>query len=152
MTVSKELMSLTGNWQGTNRLWLDPSEPARKSVATAVLQPTAKGKFATLHYSWADAGQPQEGLLLFGANGDQVDAAWVDSWHMQHVMMYCTGEIQPDGGISVLGSYAAPPGPDWGWRITIQPLSEAQFKFLMHNITPEGEAALAVEVLFERKL
>ncbi|WP_420645319.1 DUF1579 family protein [Candidatus Leptofilum sp.] len=151
MAVSKKLLALAGSWQGINRLWLDPSKPAQESAGTAVFQPVAQNKFATLNYTWAYKNQSQAGLLLFGQEGEQVDAAWVDSWHMQHAMMHCTGEIQSDGGITVLGSYAAPPGPDWGWRLTIQPLSDAQFKFIMHNITPEGEAMLAVEAIYSRQ-
>ena len=152
MAVPTALTKLVGKWQGTNKLWLDPIQSARESAGTAVFQLTTKGKFATLHYTWADAGQPQEGLLLFGANGQEAEAAWVDSWHMQDVMMHCTGEIQPDGAISVLGSYAAPPGPDWGWRLTIRPLPDDQFQFLMHNISPDNEEMLAVEVVFSRQV
>ena len=151
MTIPTALAQLVGNWHGTNKLWLDPSKPARESGGTAVFQLTAQGKFATLNYTWADAGQPQSGVLLFGSNGQKVDAAWVDSWHMQDVMMHCTGEAQPDGAISVLGSYAAPPGPDWGWRLTIQPLPDDLLRFVMHNISPEGEEMIAVEALYSRE-
>lgn len=151
MTVSKMIATLVGQWQGTNQLWLDPARPARESAATAVFQLIAQGKFATLQYTWADEGQPQSGLLLFGANGQQVDAAWVDSWHMQDAMMHCTGDVQPDGAISVLGSYAAPPDPDWGWRITVRPFPNDQFSLIMHNISPEGKEMLAVEIMFSRQ-
>ena len=151
MTVPIRLQNLAGNWQGTNQLWFEPDAPVRESAATAVFQLTAQGKFAALHYTWAYDGQPQNGLLLFGANGQQVDAAWVDSWHMQDAMMHCTGNIQPDDAISVLGSYAAPPGPDWGWRMTVRPLPNDQFTLTMHNISLEGEEMPAVEVVFSRQ-
>ena len=65
-------------------------------------------------------------------------------------MMILSGTAQADGSLAVTGSYAAPPGPDWGWRITLQPLDN-QFKLLMHNVTPDGEAMLAVETLFSRE-
>ena len=35
--------------------------------------------------------------------------------------MACEGAVEPDWAIAVHGSYAAPPGPDWGWRIFIRP-------------------------------
>ena len=38
MAIPTILANLTGRWQGPNRLWLDPNEPARESVATAVCQ------------------------------------------------------------------------------------------------------------------
>lgn len=150
MAVSEALQALAGSWQGTNQLWLDSNEPARESAGTAVLQPVAQNKFITLHYTWADEDQPQDGLLLLGQEGPQVNASWVDSWHMQDNMMQLTGNAQPDGTVVVAGSYPAPPGPDWGWRITVQPTPNDQFLLLMHNITPGGEAVLAVKIHFTR--
>lgn len=149
MAIQELFLALVGKWQGTNYLWLDPAQPARESKATAVLQPTAQSKFITLQYTWADAGQPQDGQLIMGLDGNQVSAAWVDSWHMQDKMMILSGTAQADGSMAVTGSYAAPPGPDWGWRITLQPLDN-QFKLLMHNLMPDGAAMLAVETLFSR--
>lgn len=151
MATPISLAELSGRWQGSNRLWLDPNEPARESVATAVCQTVAQGKFFHLHYTWADEGQPQEGVLLLGQSQQELSAAWVDSWHMQDNIMHCTGPTGSDGPVSVIGHYAAPPGPDWGWRITLQPDSANQFRLIMHNITPDGEEMLAVEAIFERE-
>ena len=36
MSVLEKLLAFTGNWQGTNALWLSPQEPARKSCFNAV--------------------------------------------------------------------------------------------------------------------
>lgn len=150
MAVPPQLHVLTGQWQGTNRLWLDPAQTANESAATAVIQPAAQKRFLTVHYSWAFEGQAQDGVLLIGQNAEPVSAAWVDSWHMLDKMMQLTGISQPDGTWVVKGSYAAPPDPDWGWQITLQPLPNDQFKLLMHNITPDGDKMLAVEALFMR--
>ncbi len=150
MAIPTVLAELTGRWQGTNHLWLDPNEPARESMATAVCQPVAQGKFFNLHYTWAEDGQPQDGVLLLGQSQEQLSAAWVDSWHMHDKMMQCTGTAAADA-VSVQGSYAAPPGPDWGWRITLQPQSADQFRLIMYNITPAGEDTLAVEAVFSRE-
>lgn len=150
MAVPTQMQALAGKWQGINRLWLAPTEPVRESEGTAVFKLTAQGKFATLEYTWADEGQPQQGLLLFGLAAQQIQAAWVDSWHMQDTMMPCTGNVQQDGIVSVMGHYAAPPGPDWGWRIALQTDSPDQFRLLMYNITPDGEEMLAVEAAYRR--
>lgn len=150
MAIPSILADLTGRWQGTNQLWLGPKEPVRKSIATAVCQPVAQGKFFELHYTWADDGQPQDGVLLLSQNKEQLNAAWVDSWHMQDIMMPCSGSAA-EAAVSVQGSYAAPPGPDWGWRITVQPDSAEQFRLIMHNITPDGEEMMAVEAVFSRE-
>jgi hypothetical protein len=56
---------------------------------------------------------------------DGVLAAWTDSWHMDHKLMVCRGDIDATS-LRLLGTYAAPPGPDWGWRIVIRQ-SEAEF-------------------------
>jgi hypothetical protein len=111
----------------------------------------AQGKFFELHYSWADEGQPQEGVLVLGQSQEKLTAAWVDSWHMQDTMMQCTGTLSSDGIVSVVGHYAAPPGPDWGWRIALQSDSTDQFRLIMYNITPDGEEMLAVEAAFLRE-
>ena len=150
MAVPQTLHELIGNWQGTKHLWLTPNEPVRKSAATAVIQPAAQGKFLLLQYSWSEANKPQDGVLLLGQDEEQLTAAWVDSWHMQDKMMLCADPFRADGEFSVLGHYAAPPGPDWGWRITVQPQPSDQFTFRMYNITPAGESVLAVEILFAR--
>ncbi|MAU00465.1 MAG: hypothetical protein CL608_25260 [Anaerolineaceae bacterium] len=151
MAIPTSLADLTGRWQGANRLWLDPNEAARESVATAVCQQVAQGKFFELHYTWADEGQPQAGVLLLGQSQEKLTAAWVDSWHMQDTMMHCTGKAQTDDAVSVIGYYAAPPDPDWGWRIALQPDSANQFRLIMYNITPDGEEMLAVEAVFSRE-
>jgi hypothetical protein len=59
--------------------------------------------------------------------------------------MDCRGSAKGEGGISVQGSYPAPPGPDWGWRIVVEPREGAGFRLEMRNVTPEGEEAIAVE-------
>ena len=48
------------------------------------------------------------------------------------------------------GSYAAPPGPDWGWRIAIRPGDGSALAIVMHNVTPGGEEAVAVEATYKR--
>jgi len=63
--------------------------------------------------------------------------------------MALEGKSEPNGIVRVTGSYAAPSGPDWSWEIAIEPGGdENSFRFVMVNITPEGERALAVEVIY----
>ena len=56
-----------------------------------------------------------------------------------------------EGSVSIQGSYAAPPGPDWGWRILIEPRQADSFWMVMYNISPEGREALAVEATYARR-
>jgi hypothetical protein len=54
------------------------------------------------------------------------------------------------GVVSLRGSYAAPPGPDWSWRIEIEAEGVSFLLVRMFNITPLGEEALAVLARYER--
>jgi hypothetical protein len=52
--------------------------------------------------------------------------------------------------LSVRGSYAAPPGPDWGWRIEITPDGRT-LRIVMFNIWPDGSREdLAAEASYTR--
>lgn len=151
MGVPTALQTLIGNWKAVNRLWLDPKEPARESATTATVSLAAQGRFLTIAYTWAEDG-PQDGLLVLGQanNSDAVNAAWVDSWHNGDKLMVCVGRLSAAGVASVKGSYPAPPGPDWGWRIVIEPQGNAAWRLAMYNLSPEGEAQLAVEANYAR--
>lgn len=154
MSAPASLTPLIGHWAGQNRLWVLPGEPDRPSAATAQVALAAQGQFILLSYTWAEAGQPQDGVLIIGLEPQRnlVSAAWIDSWHMQDKIMSLEGTVLTSGAISFEGSYAAPPGPDWGWRITIEPGAPDAFRLTMHNVSPRGAAALAVEAAYARLL
>ena len=153
MSKLELLLAFTGNWQGKNSLWLSPDEPVRESTTTLSLNPTINGKFIQVKYTWADEGKPQEGMLLIGYENERqlATAVWVDSWHMGEKYMFCQGVIHENGSVDVRGQYQAPTGPDWGWRIVIEPESENTLNLIMYNTTPKGEEALAVEAKYSRK-
>ncbi|HYP27065.1 MAG TPA: DUF1579 family protein [Blastocatellia bacterium] len=154
MSVPESLNKLVGNWTGTSRLyrpWLPPETSESVSESTASVALAARGKFAAVEYTWAVDGEPQEGFLLLGCeNGDdQVTSVWIDSWHMSDKSLACVGKADASGAVSVLGSYSAPPGPDWGWRTVISPEPDGSFAIIMYNISPEGEEMLAFENRYE---
>jgi GrpB-like predicted nucleotidyltransferase (UPF0157 family) len=153
MSVPASLGNLVGNWVGVNRLWLSPKEPARISETTASADWIAQGKFLQLQYTWAEEDGPQAGSLLIGQEGEggQVAAVWMDNWHMGDRLMLCQGDIDEQCKLSVRGSYAAPPGPDWGWQIRLEPGPRDTLRIVMLNISPEGKEALAVEADYRRK-
>ena len=153
MNLTEIQNDLVGDWTGNNLLrlsWLNPPDsfsPSDLKVATA-----ARGKFIAFTYTWSHEGAPQEGLILLGHDrGDGVaTAAWVDSWHMSGKVMSCRGEIDQEGVISLRGSYEAPPGPDWGWRIVITPDAGRELRLIMYNCSPEGAEELAVRADYRR--
>src|SRR5688572_18011781 len=123
MTRALDVTALAGRWKGTYRLWVMPGEPPNVSQTTASLSSAAGGNFTRLDYTWDYDGLPQDGSILVGFEEQRavVVAVWVDSWHMSDKLMLCEGRATGNGGSAVefRGSYAAPPGPDWGWRTVI---------------------------------
>jgi hypothetical protein len=152
MAVLDLLTELSGKWRGRNQLWLSPEAPGQESETDVEIRTIAQGQFSEIRYGWAFEDQPQEGRLILGlADGQEsVKAVWFDTWHMRGQFMVCEGNAEEDGSVSVQGTYPAPPGPDWGWQITIQPGDGETFRLLMHNITPNGEKMLAVEAIYSR--
>lgn len=148
MSVPDGLKQIVGAWKGTNRLWLSPTDPVRVSETSAVVSLAGRGRFLSIAYTWFE-DEPQEGLLVLGQQGDVVHAFWIDSWHNGNRIMPCEGTVSADDQVSLRGSYPAPPGPDWGWRLVIEP--GAPFKLMMFNITPDGVEMLAVEAVYTRQ-
>ena len=145
--------SFAGQWAGINRLWLSPNDPVRESETTAAIALAALGAFTTIRYSWAEGGKPQDGLLIVrnAAQPGEDAMVWIDSWHTGGEFMPFRGVHADDGHISAVGAYAAPPGPDWGWRIELAAGTGETLRILMYNITPDGDEALAVEARYARR-
>jgi hypothetical protein len=134
--------ALAGSWQGVSRLYLegaDGPEQASDSTLTAVF--TVR-KFLEIRYTWSYEGQPQEGLLLLGADGRT--ASWVDSWHQSKDVMFCQGDP-----LDVRGTYAVAGHPRWGWRIQVATPADT-LELTMYNLSPEGEQFLAVRAAYQR--
>jgi hypothetical protein len=145
---------LLGDWSGDSTQftsWLPTKEHQSKS--TLVVAPAAKGKFLTFTYTWSHEGREHEGLLLVGNQNEKHEAtgAWVDSWHMSGGVWPCKGSVSDDGVVKLLGSYEAPPGPDWGWRIEISATDGRSLTLRMFNISPEGMEEPAVVAEYQKR-
>ena len=152
MTISSKLVDLVGEWKGTNVLhapWM--AEPIQRSDSTATVRSKMNGQFLSIEYTWAFEGQPQEGMLILGCDPkcEEVQAVWTDSWHSKDTLMVCNGSFTEPNVISVMGYYAVPEHPDWGWRTEIVSRQNG-FRYVMYNVSPEGEEELAVETDFEK--
>ncbi len=151
MTIPAALASLAGQWHGTNKLWLDPSAPPAESETALTVATVGQGRFLTAAYTWAYEGQPQDGLLVVwqdpATGGGRI--SWLDSFHTGDAVMVFQG-LAVEGRVSVLGSYAAPDGPDWGWQIDLAPLPDGGLHLIMHNIPPGETAQPAVEATYAR--
>lgn len=152
MAIGTWVSDLEGEWTGINRLWLTPNDPARESETNARVGLAAGGAFVAFRYTWADRGEPQDGVFLLRISTEPGDLAmvWIDSWHTGGKFMEFEHEGAREGRLSVRGSYSAPPGPDWGWRIVLCSESQEGLRILMYNIAPDGDEALAVDTRYHR--
>jgi len=141
------LSQLAGHWQGTSKLWLEPDTLADESPMVGTIQLVLEGRYALFLYQSAIEGEAQHGMFTFGYNTqmDRYETSWVDSFHTNTSIMFCTGsEIK--NGFSVLGSYPDPSGgPDWGWRTEVKLLDDDHLLMAAFNIMPDGGEAKATE-------
>jgi hypothetical protein len=151
MNVLQPLLDCAGRWVGTSVLQDPPRIQRDESPSTAVVTPILGSRFVRLEYTWRHGQAPQEGVILIGYNAaaGEVSAHWIDSWHMGDKVMACRGAVGENGQLDVRGSYAAPPGPDWGWRTVVSP-GDNDLRIVMYNVTPEGREELAVEAKYVR--
>jgi len=152
MAAFSRLIGFTGRWRGKYRLIVEPGQPARESESTAVVAPIAGGRFVRIDYVWGERERPQDGSILFGRDRERgvVTALWVDSFHMSDKVMTCEGQSADAGSLDVRGFYAAPPGPDWGWRTVIETGEDDSLRMVMYNVSPDGKEDLAVEATYRR--
>jgi len=150
--VPASIEHLVGEWTGTKRLWFAADQPSLDSAGTARVSRVGGGHFLAISYEWVFEAKGQEGLILLQCNEAKHtgEASWVDSFHMSGSIMLSKGTFS-GGVLNVLGAYAAPPGPDWGWRIIVDASDAAHLRLLMDNVSPSGQSDRAVEAVFTRR-
>ena len=150
MNPVEALTAVAGHWSGSNTLQDRNTGKPEESPSTVMVTPVLGGRFVRLDYTWGYQGKPQEGSLLVGFDpkSGEVSGHWIDTWHMGRKVLACVGTAA-DGTITVRGSYPAPPGPDWGWRIEIAPGEDA-LRITHTNIDADGTEDLAAEGVYSR--
>jgi hypothetical protein len=146
------LAQLAGHWRGTSKLWFEPDKLADESPVVGSVQLILDGRFAIYLYQGSVEGEAQHGMFTFGYNTtlEQFEASWMDSFHNNTAIMFCTGNAR-ENGFWVLGSYPDPTGgPDWGWRTEVELLDENHLVITAYNILPDGGEAKATEARLER--
>ena len=146
------LSQLAGGWSGTSKLWLEPDKLAGESPLVGNIQIILDGRFALFLYQSSIQGEPQHGMFTFGYNTtlDRYECSWLDSFHNNTAIMFCTGTAT-ENGFSVLGGYPDPTGgPDWGWRTEVELIDKDHLVITAYNIHPEYGEAKATEARLTR--
>lgn len=127
-------------WVGRGELWLDPL--GNEADVCECRIEIAEG---VIHYHWSYEGKPQTGKLALRDDG----ADFSDSWHSP-TPVACVAVPNQWSLVSVLGTYPAPDGPDWGWRISVAHRPSDELVLQMTNVTPWGEEGRAVRMICRR--
>lgn len=108
-------------------------------------------EFLQLSSVWQAEEGPQEAILILPANigKAEVHAMWFDSWQTRDAMMICKGS-RSEALVSMLRTYPAHEGPDWGWRIDLSQPDHDSLLVQMFKLSPECEEYLAVEMKCRR--
>ncbi len=152
MSVNEDFAKFTGDWKGTNNIYLSwLPDPIKPSNGLMNISMKARGQFVQFDYTWEYEGEPQEGLIVLGCDTESnaVQVVWTDSWHSRHTFMVSDGAVDESGSVSVKGYYKVPGHPDWGWRTDIIPADDS-IKIVMYNVSPEGLEDIAVDTEYKR--
>lgn len=164
-TASKEsgkhglFVRLVGEWEGSSKVWLDPTAEPDESPVRGTMQLLLDGRYLQHEYRGSFSGKPLEGIALYGYNLalEKFQCVWIDSFHTGTDMLYSEGkradEEAPENEITVLGSYAyvTPEKEEhWGWRTTLQLLSEDEIRITAYNISPDRHEEKATETVYRR--
>ena len=137
--------SLVGRWSGRDRVWFEPSTIANECDASLVVRPTLGGRGMVLESTWSMGDEEQFTTLLLVAVAPGHEGVLIDTFHTGGVPMALTPSPSPDGDllVDVAGSYDGG-GAQWGWRVTLCLVDHDHLVIEAHNVSPEGDAALAV--------
>ncbi len=150
----QQLQSLMGNWKGITKTWFEKDVLADQSLAEATITAILGNRFISIDYQGSLEGKAFEGKMIIGFDipYQRFTTSWVDSFHMGTQIMLSSGEATTNG-FSVFGEYGSPEYGEqlWGWRTTLEIISESEMILTAYNVSPEGDEAKATETVYRRQ-
>ena len=128
-------------WEGTAELWEDPQGNEVKISDCALRVEPDK-----ITYQWIYEGSRKTGSFDFSESL----VLWRDSWH-QASPTECDYISASWSLFAIEYTYAAAPGPSWGWRINLSERPDMALVLQMTNIAPWGEEGRAVRMVFTQQ-
>lgn len=149
----KQLLNLGGEWIGNTKTWFEADVLSDDSQSILMISSILGNRFISFDYQGSLDGKPFEGKMIIGFDipYQKFTASWVDSFHMGTQIMLSSGNAT-EKGFSILGTYGSPEYGDqlWGWRTTLEIVSDNEIVLRAYNVSPEGEEVKATETAYKR--
>ena len=149
-----QLASLAGNWEGEIEVWFDADASPERGQLVGTIQTMLDKRFIRFDYSNSMQGETHSGMLLIGYYlvRKACTISWIDSFHTGTQILQLESTELGKEVFEGKGSYSDPSGgPDWFWRIVIEPLPENKLAIRHYNIHPNAQEDTAIRILLERK-
>lgn len=149
----KHLARMVGDWTYTNKMWMDPSQPALESTGTMRGETILGGRYVQTAWSGNMMGMPFEGRATEGY--DNLAKQYVNSWvdNMGTGIIYSTGTCD-DAGMkcSYKGNMIDPMTSKPSYmRQEITWTDANTFKNEMYGPGPDGKEFKWMEMVIKRK-
>ena len=149
----KHLARMAGDWTFTNKMWMDPSQPAMESSGTMHGETILGGRYVQTTWKGDMMGMPFEGRATDGY--DNVAKQYVSSWmdNMSTGILYSTGTCDDSGNkCSLKGDMMDPmTGQKSYMRQEVTWMDANTFKNEMYGPGPDGKEFKWMEMVIKRK-